>query len=279
MRCANLSGRFAIIADGAIDVAEASGGQFGPEPLAVLDEWDEFRTWASTAALPPQHAFLMEQLAAPVPNPRQVFAVGLNYREHAAEASIAAPEEPAVFTKFPASLNGPDATVTLPPGGTVDWEVELVVVIGRRARHVSAAVAWSHVAGLTVGQDLSERRRQLVGPIPQFSLGKSYEGFSPIGPHLTTLDDLADPGDLELSCTLDGEEMQHSRTSRMIFDVPTLIEHLSRILPLLPGDLIFTGTPSGVGVARKPQRFIRAGEVLVSRIEGLGEIRQQFKEA
>lgn len=280
MRCANLSGRLAIIeGDRALDVERASGGRFGPAPLDVLEQWDEFRSWAAGASAAAGEAFLPEQLGPPVPNPRQVFAVGLNYSEHAAESSIEAPSQPAVFTKFPASINGPEATVTLPPGGTVDWEVELVVVIGRQARFVAAADAWNHVAGLMVGQDLSERKRQLVGPAPQFSLGKSFEGFSPIGPWLTTTDELDDPGDLELSCALDGEQMQHSRTSMMIFDVPALIEHLSGILPLLPGDIIFTGTPSGVGAARRPQRFIQPGETLVSRIEGLGEIRQQFKGA
>lgn len=279
MRIANLGGRAAIIRDDlAYDVGAASDGKFGPTPLDVLAVWDPFRAWAADAALSGGRPFTVAELGPPVPDPRQVFAIGLNYRAHAAEANIAAPTMPAVFTKFPACVAGPDTTVTLPPGGHVDWEVELVVVIGRPARFVAAADAWEHVAGLTVGQDISERIRQLDGPAPQFSLGKSYEGFGPTGPYLTTPDELADPDDLELSCALNGEEMQRSRTSHMIFGVPALIEHLSAILELWPGDLIFTGTPSGVGVARKPQRFIQAGETLVSQIEGLGEIRQQFKE-
>ncbi|MGE4164133.1 MAG: fumarylacetoacetate hydrolase family protein [Vicinamibacterales bacterium] len=277
MRTATIDGRMVIITDGrAIDVATASDGAFGPDALDVLERWGEFRAWAVGATLGEGQPFAVEQLGAPVPNPRQVFAIGLNYRAHAEESNISAPTLPAVFTKFPASIAGPVSTVCLPPGGHVDWEVELVVVIGKRARFVTGDEVWEHVAGLSVGQDLSERIRQLDGAAPQFSMGKSYEGFAPFGPYLTTPDELADPEDLELSCTLDGEVMQRSRTSNMIHDVRALVVHLSAILPLLPGDLIFTGTPSGVGVARKPQRFIQPGEVLVSTIEGLGDIRQDF---
>lgn len=279
MRIANLNGRAVIVAnDLAFDIETASDGKFGPAPTDVLGSWESFRGWASAATLANGASFAPADLGAPVPNPRQVFAIGLNYREHAAEANMAAPGLPAVFTKFPACITGPVSTVAMPPGGHVDWEVELVVVIGRAARFVAAADAWDYVAGLMVGQDISERIRQLDGPAPQFSMGKSYEGFGPTGPWLTTPDELANPDDLALSCALNGEQMQSSRTSMMIFNVSALIEHLSGVLPLWPGDLIFTGTPSGVGAARKPQRFIQAGEKLVSQIEGLGEIRQEFKE-
>lgn len=280
MRCANVNGRFSIVTPaGAVDIHEASGGRFGPDPLPVLDRWVEFVAWAGGADLGDGQRVDDEKLGAPVPNPRQVFAIGLNYRSHTAEFDNATPELPTVFTKFPASIAGPDCVVDLPTGGNTDWEVELVVVVGVMARNVSAAEAWKHVAGLTVGQDLSERRRQMVGPIAQFSLGKSYEGFGPTGPHLVTPDEVADPDDLALSCTLNDDEMQSGRTSQLIFDVPYLIEHLSGILPLLPGDLIFTGTPSGVGAGRKPPVYIQPGDVLVSAIEGLGQIRQEFREA
>lgn len=149
------------------------------------------------------------------------------------------------------------------------------MVIGREARHVAAADAWDHVAGLTIGQDYSERTRQLVAPAPQFSLGKSFPGFAPIGPAVVTLDELNDPADLEIGCSIDGEQVQKGRTRDLIFSIPVLIERLSAVLPLQPGDLIFTGTPSGVGGGRTPKRFLVAGEEVVTWIEGLGELRQR----
>ncbi|MGA6160354.1 fumarylacetoacetate hydrolase family protein [Stenotrophomonas sp. NPDC087984] len=207
------------------------------------------------------------------PTPRQVFAIGLNYRGHAEEASLAAPESPSVFTKFATSLTGPDTQLRL-PSGRVDWEAELVVVMGRRAEHVAAGDAWSYVAGLTAGQDYSEREVQSVGPVPQFSLGKSFPGFAPTGPVLVTADEFADPDDLAIECLVNGESVQKSRTSSMIFPVPELIARLSAVCPLLPGDLIFTGTPAGVGHARTPQRYLRPGDEVITRIEGIGQLRQ-----
>jgi 2-keto-4-pentenoate hydratase/2-oxohepta-3-ene-1,7-dioic acid hydratase in catechol pathway len=202
-----------------------------------------------------------------------VFAIGMNYAAHAAEAGVDPPDFPPTFTKFPTCLTGPDATVELPTN-FVDWEVELVVVIASTAFEVAAGRGWSHVAGLTVGQDLSERMVQLRPPAPQFSLGKSFPGFGPIGPWVITPDAIgADPDDLAIGCTVNGEEMQKSRTSDLIFGVDALIHHLSSITPLLPGDLIFTGTPSGVGGARNPQRFLGPGDELISTIEGVGTIR------
>jgi 2,4-diketo-3-deoxy-L-fuconate hydrolase len=177
-----------------------------------------------------------------------------------------------VFTKFPTSITGPNATVEL-PSGNVDWEVELVVAIGRRAHRVSEEAAWGHVAGLMVGQDLSERVVQLAGPVPQFSLGKSYPGFAPLGPALVTVDEISHPDDLELDCRLGDEVLQAGRTGDMIFSVSELIARLSAVCPLLPGDIIFTGTPSGVGNARDPKRFLPPGGVLTSHIEGIGELR------
>ncbi len=159
---------------------------------------------------------------------------------------------------------------------TVVWEVELVVAIGRRAYEVSETMAWDHVAGLMVGQDLSERVLQLAGPAPQFSLGKSYPGFAPLGPWLVTPDAVDNPDDLELGCRLGEEVLQLGRTRDLIFSVSELIARLSAVCPLLPGDIIFTGTPSGVGGARTPPRFLPPGGVLTSRIEGIGELRNTF---
>ncbi|MFG3101921.1 fumarylacetoacetate hydrolase family protein [Streptomyces sp. NPDC048182] len=278
MRIANLSGRLALIVDGrAVDVEQASAGRFAAAPQAVYERWEEFRAWAADAELLEGLGFDPAELGSPAPAPRQVLAIGLNYRDHAAESGFAAPEGlPPVFTKFATSISGPVTDVTLPPDGHTDWEVELVAVIGRRAERVAEADAWSHVAGLAAGQDISERVSQLAGPAPQFSLGKSFPGFAPIGPWLVTPDEFANPDDLELRCTVNGEEVQKGRTRDLIRSVPALIAALSAVLPLLPGDVLFTGTPAGVGLGRDPQRFLAPGDVLVSTVEGIGELRQTF---
>jgi 2,4-diketo-3-deoxy-L-fuconate hydrolase len=186
MRIANLAGRLVLLTSGgAVDVERASGQRFPADPHAVYARWDEFTAWA--AGLPPATAEAFEEadLRAPSPTPAQVFGVGLNYRDHAAEAGLGLPDAPAVFTKFPSCLTGPTGEVAL-TGSTVDWEVELVAVIGRAARNVPAEHGWDHIAGLTAGQDLSDRAVQLAGPAPQFSLGKSAPGFGPTGPWLVT---------------------------------------------------------------------------------------------
>jgi 2-keto-4-pentenoate hydratase/2-oxohepta-3-ene-1,7-dioic acid hydratase in catechol pathway len=203
-----------------------------------------------------------------------VFAIGLNYRSHAEESGMTVPGVPATFTKFPAALSGPFDDIEVTGAGTVDWEVELVAVVGARADRVAEADAWSHVAGLTIGQDISDRTLQFAAG-NQFSLGKSRRGFGPMGPWLVTVDEVPDPDDLGLGCSVDGEKVQDARTSDLIFGVPRLIAELSAVLPLLPGDVIFTGTPAGVGMARKPPRFLQAGQVLETWIEGIGTIRNR----
>lgn len=279
MRIGNVQGRpWLITGEGeGFDIGEASEGRFGPGLKEIYEHWQEFAAWAP-AADGQTKRFCPEDLGPPSPEPRQVFAIGLNYRDHAKEAGLAIPAEPLVFTKYVSSFAGPSTEVALPPG-TVDWEVELVVVIGRTARWVAAADAWEHVAGLTVGQDLSERGLQMAGSPAQFSLGKSFPGFSPTGPYLVTPDELADPADLALGCRLNGEQVQRARTSFMVFAVDVLIERLSRVTTLFPGDVIFTGTPAGVGVVRTPARFLAPGDELVSSIEGIGQIRQTFTAA
>jgi 2-keto-4-pentenoate hydratase/2-oxohepta-3-ene-1,7-dioic acid hydratase in catechol pathway len=275
MKLANVNGRAALItADGAVDLASASAGRFGPDGQALFDDWPALVAWFAEAELPAPAPYVETDLGAPVPRPRQVFAIGLNYRSHAEESGMAVPEVPATFTKFPASLTGPFADVEL-AGATVDWEVELVVVIGTLADRVAEADAWAHVAGLTVGQDISERTVQFAAG-NQFSLGKSYRGFGPMGPWLVTVDEVADPDDLALGCSIDGTTVQDARTSDLIFSVPRLIAELSAVLPLLPGDVIFTGTPAGVGVTSKPPRFLQAGETVETWIEGIGTIRNRF---
>ena len=273
MKLANLGGRAALVVDGSIaDVHDISSGRFGPDPMSVYDDWRAFVEFAATVT--GGTAPLVERdLGCPVPAPRQVFAIGLNYRSHAEESGMAVPAVPATFTKFPASLAGPFDDIEI-VGSTVDWEVELVAVIGIRADRVDEADAWSHVAGLTVGQDISDRTLQFAAG-SQFSLGKSRRGYGPMGPWLVTLDEVGDPDDLALGCSVDGETMQDARTSDLIFGVPRLIAELSAVLPLLPGDVIFTGTPAGVGATRQPARFLQPGEVLETWIEGIGTIRNR----
>jgi 2-keto-4-pentenoate hydratase/2-oxohepta-3-ene-1,7-dioic acid hydratase in catechol pathway len=272
MRIARVSGRLSVLfGDSAVDVEAASGGHFPSAPDAVFDRWDELVDWAAGLHAGQAVPYRKEQLGAPVLRPAQIFGIGLNYRDHAAEAGVAPPSTPAVFTKFRTCLTGPYDPVAL-PSGQVDWEVELVIVIGREASHTSENRGWSYVAGLCVGQDLSERAVQLAGPVPQFSLGKSFPGFGPIGPAIVTTDELENPDDLELACQIDDEVLQKGRTSDMIFTVPELVARLSAVCPLLPGDLIFTGTPPGVGMARTPQRFLTPGTTLVSAVQGLGEL-------
>ncbi|SDT80309.1 fumarylacetoacetate hydrolase family protein [Actinoplanes derwentensis] len=279
MRIANLSGRLVLITEHgtAVDVEQLSEGRFSADPQAVYPRWAEFRAWAATAELADGVPFSATDLGAPAPAPRQILAIGLNYRDHAAESGFAVPDGlPPVFTKFVSSLTGPVTDVALPADGQTDWEVELVAVIGAPAYRVAEENAWDHVAGLTVGQDISERRTQLAGPVPQFSLGKSYPGFAPTGPYLVTADSFDDPDDLALGCSINGEDVQKGRTSELLLSVPVLIARLSAVLPLSPGDILFTGTPAGVGLGRKPQRWLADGDELVSYVTGIGELRQRF---
>jgi 2,4-diketo-3-deoxy-L-fuconate hydrolase len=288
MRIGNLSGRLVIrtgtgAGGSVVDVERASGGRLPSDPAAAYDRWDEFVDWAATAE-PDEGEGASEggnanvdlaDLGAPSPRPRQVFALALNYRDHAEENRLEPPEQPSVFTKFPSAVTGPSGDIAL-PDGNVDWEIELVAVIGRQAHRVAEADAWHHVAGLTVGQDVSERRTQFAGRPPQFSLAKSFPGFAAMGPWLVTLDELDDPDDLELGCFVNGEQVQKSRTSQLIFPVPAVVAYLSSIVTLLPGDVIYTGTPAGVGSLRQPPRFLAPGDELTSYVTGIGEMRHRF---
>lgn len=272
MRIANVDGRLAVEQDGQfIDVEQASGGRFGADPQAIYDRWAEFRAWAA-AGIPsaPATPVAGARLLNPVPAPRQIFAIGLNYRDHAKESNFDVPEHPVVFAKYQSSLTGPDATVELPSDG-IDWEVELVAVIGTEVHRASRDEGWDAIAGLTVGQDLSHRAVQLRPPAPQFSIGKSYPGFSPVGPVVVTPDEFANRDDLRISCSLNGEVLQDGRTSDLIFDIPELVVRLSEAVTLYPGDIIFTGTPAGVGHGRDPKRYLVPG-TLVSSVEGIGDL-------
>lgn len=277
MRIANVAGRTTLLdaSGGGLDIEKASDGRFPAEPQALFEQWDELRDWAAANSERTDFTVDPAEARAPTPGPRQVFGVGLNYADHISESKMGRPDAPAVFTKFASCITGPNATISL-PSPNVDWEVELVVAIGRRAWCVDETSGWAHIAGLMVGQDLSERVVQLAGPVPQFSLGKSFPGFGPVGPALVTADEVADPDDLELGCRLGDEVLQLGRTRDLIFGVAELVAKLSAICPLLPGDIIFTGTPSGVGAARNPKRFLPPGGVLSSHIESVGELRNEL---
>lgn len=273
MRLVNLEGRAGLdVAGRFVDLALHSGDRFSSDPMAVFEDWDAIRAWAaeqSTGAAGP--IVETEKLGSPVPNPTQVFAIGLNYKDHAEEANLPIPDVPMVFTKFPSCIVGPNADVPL-TGERVDWEVEQVVVIGREAKDVPAASAWDFVAGMTLGQDISDRRLQFSSKPPQFSLGKSATNFGPTGPALVSLDELPDPDAVGLCCWVAGEKMQESNTNNLIFTVPQLIEYISQFCVLYPGDLIFTGTPGGVGSVREPRRYLAPGELIESEMDGIGRL-------
>lgn len=294
MRIANLAGR-AALTNGTdyLDIHTVSQGRFGPDPMDVFTRWEEFLAWtrspdADTLVPSPAESTTTTvdpaDLGAPVPQPRQVFAIGLNYKDHADEASLPYPEHLFVFTKFASCLAGPYASVELPEGGEVDYETELVVVIGRETHRVDEHEALDSVAGYAVGQDYSERVVQLRPPVPQFSLGKSYPNFGPFGPAIVTPDELADPAELRVSAVLEGpgaEEhgaegwrVQDGNTRDLIFPVPRIIADLSQVTTLYPGDIIFTGTPAGVGKAHGIT--LQPGNVLTSTIEGIGSLRNEF---
>ena len=209
-----------------------------------------------------------------MPRPRNVFAIGLNYRDHAAEGNMELPENPLVFTKFPSCLADPDADVVL-RGRAVDYEGELVVVIGTGGRDITADDAWSHVAGVTVGQDISDRAVQFAAKPPHFDLGKSFDSYGPIGPMVVAPTAMLIDDGLRLRTSVNGEVRQDDTTASLIFDVPTLIAYLSAVCTLAPGDLIFTGTPSGVGAV--DGRFLVDGDVIETTIDGIGTIRNRCR--
>ena len=276
MRFGTLQGRLVLVRDElSIDVEAASGGDLPSDPTAALGQWDDLRGLADAVDWGTGVPFRPADLGAPVPSPRQVFAIALNYAPHAAEAGFQPPVEPLVFTKFPSCITGPVTDVVLPPGN-VDWELEVVAVVGRGGFKIDRVDAWDALAGLTLGQDLSERVQQLAGTPPQFSLAKSHRGFGPTGPVVVSVDELPDRDDLTFESRIEGEVIQHGRTSQLIFPVDDLVHRLSQVTPMLPGDLIFTGTPEGVGNRRTPPRFLRPGDELVSVLDGVGSIRQRF---
>ncbi|MBC6368550.1 fumarylacetoacetate hydrolase family protein [Algoriphagus sp. AK58] len=242
---------------------------FTQNGLARLEEWlhanqANLREIPSTA-----------RIGSPIARPSKIICIGLNYRKHAEEAGMAVPEVPIIFMKATSSLCGPYDPIYIPRNSKqTDWEVELAVVIGKRAKYVKKENAYEYIAGYCLHNDVSERDFQLRHG-GQWVKGKSADHFAPLGPTLVTKDEIPDPHNLRLWLKLNGKMLQDSSTSDLIFDIPTIIEHLSQYMTLLPGDVISTGTPAGVGMGLKPEpRFLEQGDIVELGIEGLGVSRQ-----
>jgi 2,4-didehydro-3-deoxy-L-rhamnonate hydrolase len=270
-RFANVEGRAALVHDDRYyDLATVSDGALPSDPMDALGHAAELSTLASSLGERKPTGLVADVvLGPPVPRPQKSFGIGLNYRDHAAEGSMEVPTNPLVFTKFPSCLVGPTADVQL-RSNFCDYEGELVVVIGQRGKDIPIERAWEHVVGVTIGQDISDRKVQFASKPPQFDLGKSFDTFGPIGPVLVSTEEIVDPGALRIVTTVNGEERQNDTVSNLIFDVPTLIAYLSQITTLVTGDLIFTGTPAGVGAVHG--RFLADGDVIVTTIGDIGSI-------
>lgn len=275
MRFVNAGGRAALLVDGMVhDLNTITGGAVPSAPMeVVLDHWQAALDAHAAGAFEGGKPLGSVPLGPPVPGPRSVYAIGLNYRNHARETGAQVGAIPPVFTKFPSAISGPYDDIVLPTGeGTTDWEAELAFVVGEGGRNISATDGLDAVRGFMVGQDVSERFvQQAAGR--QFSLGKSFDSFCPIGPAIVTVDELDDPLDLRIRCLVNGEVVQDESTADMIVDVPHLVELLSSVMTLTAGDVCLTGTPAGVGVAMRPPRYLRPGDVVETEIAGLGAMR------
>jgi 2,4-diketo-3-deoxy-L-fuconate hydrolase len=244
---------------------------FGSDGLERLARWAAHEGIAAPVVADDQ------RLGPPVARPSKIVCVGLNYRDHARESGMAVPKEPVLFFKATSAIVGPNDDVIIPKNGTkVDWEVELAVVIGRRAAYVAPERALEHVAGYLLHNDYSERAFQLERG-GQWVKGKSCDSFAPLGPFLATPDEIRDVHDLPLWLKVNGETKQCSSTRELVFDVPTLVSYISEFMTLLPGDIISTGTPAGVGLGQNPPRYLVDGDEVELGIEGLGTARQRLR--
>ena len=242
---------------------------FGDSGLDSLQEWVKNNSSAALRLSP------SARLGPPICRPSKIVCIGLNFRDHASESKMEIPAEPVIFFKATTSLAGPNDSLVIPRNATkVDWEVELAIVIGKRGVYISRDRAHEHIAGFVLHNDYSERSFQLERG-GQWVKGKSADTFAPIGPFLVTPDEIPNPGDLAMWLKVNGEVRQNSSTSNMIFDVATLVSYVSEFMTLLPGDVISTGTPAGVGLGMKPPQYLKPGDIVELGIEGLGESRQQ----
>lgn len=224
--------------------------------------------------VPPAAQLPLEQavLLAPIPRPPKFICIGLNYLDHAKESNLEVPKVPTVFSKFSNTVIAPGAPIVLPAVSKApDYEAEFAVIIGEGGRHIKAEDWQKHVYGYTCVNDVSARDYQTM--TSQWLMGKTFDSFAPMGPYITTADEIEDPHNLDIACIINGETLQDSNTKHLIFKLPTLIEFLSSVFTLEPGDVISTGTPAGVGFARNPKRFLKPGDDVTIRIQGLGELR------
>ena len=272
-------GRTVLLDDGLLEGESARWWDLGrltdgrlADPLDALADPAGLDALTDAAGVPhgdPDGEVALGGLGPSVPRPRKVFGIGMNFGAHIAEMGRSAPAIPVIFTKWPNCLAGPGSDIVL-VGDRTDYEVELVAVIGRTCRGLDLSEAWDALAGVAVGQDVSDRALQLASSPPQFSLGKSYDTFGPVGPAVVSTDLLDERDDLLLHCMVDGEVRQDSRTSRMIVSVRQLVAYLSSVCTLVPGDLVFTGTPAGVGDAQG--RCLQMGQRIDSHVEGVGHM-------
>ena len=269
-----------IQSDGNSRVAlEMQGGfapldsRLAPSMLDLITQWDQISKTIPTSDAKNLINKNDVNLEAPISDPGKIICIGKNYAKHAAEMGSEPPSIPVVFSKFNSAIAAPGSDITLPSiSEKVDFEAELVVVIGKRGRFIDRSDAMSHVFGYCCGNDISARDWQKEKPGGQWLLGKTFDGFAPLGPCIVTVDEIDDPNNLDITLRLNGETMQSSNTSHLIFPIDFLISHLSRFVTLQPGDLIFTGTPAGVGAGRTPPIFLRNGDQLEVEIEGIGKL-------
>lgn len=282
MRFANLHGRGTIVlsaADGtdrAVDIERATNGTFSHDPAVYvdLDHHPALREVASSVLTTDWPVLDPALLGAPVPRPPKGLGVGLNYRTHALESGRDLPTEPHLFAKTDNCVCGPFDDVIAPAGrDQIDFEAEVVIAFGRTCRRAEEGDAWSYLAGVMCGQDISDRGEQFRPPIKQFTIAKSYDTFGPTGPFLVTADDLADRDAIDLTGVVSGETMQQANTNDLIFSIPALVVWLSRFITFGPGDLVWTGTPGGVGEARTPPRYLVDGDVIETTVSGVGTMR------
>jgi 2-keto-4-pentenoate hydratase/2-oxohepta-3-ene-1,7-dioic acid hydratase in catechol pathway len=233
---------------------------------------ERLHDWLIDAPREQRAALSSVQLLAPIPRPPKIICIGLNYRDHAIESKLEIPKVPTVFSKYPTAVIGPGDTIRLPRVSTKpDYEAEMAVVIGKGGRYIPAARWREHVFGYMNFNDVSARDYQMA--TTQWMMGKTFDTFAPMGPMIVSADEVADPHKLDISLEIGGETLQHSNTENLIFRIPDLIEYLSSAFTLESGDVIATGTPSGVGFARKPPRYLKAGDEVIVRVQGLGELR------
>jgi 2-keto-4-pentenoate hydratase/2-oxohepta-3-ene-1,7-dioic acid hydratase in catechol pathway len=243
-----------------------------PDMLSILAGGDDVKAKVEKWIHQAEGSLDSVQLLAPVPRPPKMICVGLNYRDHAAEAKMEVPKVPTIFSKFSSAVIGPGTPIVLPKNSTrPDYEAEFAFVIGTGGRHIAAKDWKRHVFGYTIINDVSARDFQLA--TTQWLMGKTFDTFAPMGPHIVSADEIEDPHALAISLSIGGENLQQSNTRELIFKIPELVEFISSVVTLEPGDVVATGTPAGVGFARKPPRYLRPGDEVSIRVAGIGELR------